>query len=85
MIDNQLLKMIESAYNSSPCKHCGRQHTVRIEQVASHQKTLCDQADIAIPRGDTTIIINLDYDACMWAQLEINRIVCRETAKYFPL
>lgn len=85
MIDSKLLKVIESAYNSVPCKHCGRQHRVCIDQVPTHQKTLCDQADITIPRGDTTITINLDDDACLSAQNEIILLVSRKTAKYFPL
>lgn len=85
MIDNKLLKTIESAYNSTPCEHCGRQHRVWIDQVPTHQETLCDQADVTIPRGDTTITINLDDEACVSAQNEITLLVLRQTAKYFPL
>lgn len=85
MIDNQLLKMIESAYNSSPCKHCGRQHKVCIDQISSHDETECNKADCTIPRGNTTITIKLDDEACFTAQTEITLIVSRETAKYYPL
>lgn len=85
MIDKKLLKVIESAYNNSPCKYCGLQHTVRLDQVHSSQKTLCEQADATIPRGDTTITINLDDGACMAAQTEITLFVSQQTAKYFPL
>lgn len=85
MIDNRLLKTIESKFNSSPCKYCGLQHKVRIEQVSSFDESECNKADCTIPRGDTTITINLDDEACLAAQTEINLIVSRETAKYYPL
>lgn len=82
IIDDKLLKVIEDGFNNQPCKFCGKQHHVRIEQVPSYQKTLCNQADATIPRGDMTVTISLDDGACMAAQYEITLLVSRQTAVF---
>lgn len=82
MVDDRILKVIEDGFNSQPCRFCGQQHNVRIEQVPSYQKTLCNQADSTIPRGDVTITINLDDGACMAAQCEITLLISQQTAVF---
>lgn len=77
---NKILKMIESAYNSKPCKYCGLQHKVQIELVPSYLKSLCAQADSSIPCGDKTIIINLDEGTCTASQIEVTSLVSQKTA-----
>lgn len=80
MIDDNILKMLETAYNSKPCKFCGLTHKVIIKQVHSYNKAICYQADATIPRGDMTIIINLDDNACFAAQTEVTMLVSEKTA-----
>lgn len=46
----------------------------------SYNKDICYQADATIPRGDMTIIINLDDKACFAAQTEITMLVSEKTA-----
>lgn len=77
---NNILKWLESDYNSKPCKYCGRQHKVQIELVPSYLKSLCDKADSSIPCGDKTITINLDEGACYGAQIDLTTLVLQKTA-----
>ena len=79
---DDILRRYESAYNCSPCKNCGKQHVLHLDQVPSNHKSLCNQADAIIPRGDITITIQFDDEACMAAQMEVVLSVSSLTASY---
>ena len=63
MINQELLRKIESAINLRPCDACGRQHHLKLRQNSIHSSASSSTVGILFPNGDD-VFVEFSSDSC---------------------